>query len=166
MLSREVPQSLQSEGKRTEKILCRRTRKGARATARCRARRSRRVRVSVSQLLKTTSNSSMRHAVRAAGSPVTGAGGSGKRWLTLSPVPRHRDSSVYVVGETGAMLDEVPAGGFINNSLMRETFERLLARERNDCPPRRVCLQHSKSVAAQDLPRVTPTAKQMPPFGL
>ncbi len=84
MLSRAVPHRRQSEGNRTEKMLCRSTRKGARTVARWGPRRSRRVRVSVSQLLKTTSNSSMRHATARRWKPVTGAGGTGKkRWLTL-----------------------------------------------------------------------------------
>lgn len=84
----DVWQSLQSEGKRTEKMFSRSC-KGARNRARGCARKSRRVRVSVSRLLKTALRSP--REARPERSYVAGASGPGERWLTLVPIPKHRD---------------------------------------------------------------------------
>ena len=69
--------------------------------------RSRRVRVSVSRLLKTALRSP--REARPERSYVAGASGPGERWLTLVPIPKHRDSlSICASAHEGAMLDEVP----------------------------------------------------------
>ena len=108
-LSSDVWQSLQSEGKRTEKTLCSRF-KGARNVGRAGARRSRRVRVSVSLLLKTTLRSSQDEPPER--SLVAGARGSGERWLTLDRSRSTVTHQYMCITIGGAMPDKVPVGGF------------------------------------------------------
>ena len=105
MLLSGVSQSLQSEGKRTEKTLRRRACKGAKATARCWARSLRRPRFSVSRLLKTTLQPSDRAPIRRTSanrrrlSPGARGAMVDARPITQrarlvgdpDPVPKHRD---------------------------------------------------------------------------
>ena len=81
MLSRGVWQSLQSEGNRMPKTLSSKVCKGATRIARCGARGSRRVRLSVSRLLKMTLQPS--HGARGTHEdPCLGTTGPNQRWLT------------------------------------------------------------------------------------
>src|SRR5208283_5215035 len=103
--------TLQSRGKRTEKMRRRMASRGARRTARCLARCSRRFRSSVSRLLKTTlqpalyapmEDPDLSPAPRVAREALVGA----------CPVPKHRDQIVYVLRCAGAMPRRVPEADF------------------------------------------------------
>src|SRR5271165_469285 len=102
MLSSGVLQSLQSEGKRTEKMLRDRVFKGATRTARNSARSFRRFRSSVSRLLKTTSNQPVRAYPGTREDPSRRRRGLPEGLVGFLPVPKHRDTSVYELRSPGA----------------------------------------------------------------
>jgi hypothetical protein len=101
----ELRQSLQLDGKRTETIPGRSC-KGARNKARGCARKFRRVRVSVSRLLKTTLRLSQESPPER--SHVAGARGSGERWLTPLRTRSTVTDQYMWFTMSGAMLEEVP----------------------------------------------------------
>lgn len=86
MLSRGVLQSLQSEGKRTEKKLRRRVCESAARTARRSARCSRRLIASESPLLKTTLQPALAQTQRKI-EPLSPAPRDAEGLFGLSPVP-------------------------------------------------------------------------------
>jgi hypothetical protein len=114
MLLSGVPQSLQSEGKRTEKTFRRMVCRGAKTTARCGARCLCRSRSSVSRLLKTTLHPSDQHQVGANlrnPSPVP----PGARGAMVDALIRSRSTvtpQYMSLDAKRAMLEEVPKSDF------------------------------------------------------
>ncbi len=102
MLSSGVRHNLQSEGKRTEKTFRRRVCTGAMRWARCPARCVRRVRSSVSPLLKMTLQPALAESWRKLEPLSPAPRVAEERLVGFSPAPKHRDKSVYGVQCAGA----------------------------------------------------------------
>jgi len=84
MFTRGTPQSLQSEGKRTEKMLCTAVTIGATRDVRCSARPGRRCRLRIARLLKTTLQSMVLAGPVRAHPPYRGRKHRGHQYIGLS----------------------------------------------------------------------------------